>query len=351
MHWKQRTPIVLMVAWGLILWLLPTVVQAQVKRELDPALKPYERNGSKLAGTIMAGSSDTVKRLMDLWTEGFQYHHPKVKIETQVIKASEAPGAIIAGELPIIEGSKLTAISYPLSEAQLQRIKARMGVQPIQIPVALDAIVLVVHYRNPLAGLTLEQVKKIFAKPADKESRIVSWQEAGLNSKLGSMEINRYGRDDTSGTHAAFKAMALNGAAQHVDVHPQPGSMSVVIEVGSDEAGIGYAATGYARKSSKVRVVPLAKREGEPFVRPTNESVESGEYPLRRELYLYAMPEQDGTLNPTIKEFVTFVLRRDGQQFAKEDGFSPLPAQLAEQSLRKLEGNGPVTSVPVGTTK
>jgi len=56
-------------------------------------------------------------------------------------------------------------------------------------------------------------------------------------------------------------------------------------------------------------------------------------------------------LNPTIKEFVTFVLRRDGQQFAKEDGFSPLPAQLAEQSLRKLEGNGPVTSVPVGTTK
>jgi len=351
MHWKQRTPIVLMVAWGLILWLLPTVVQAQVKRELDPALKPYERNGSKLAGTIMAGSSDSVKRLMDLWTEGFQYHHSKVKIETQLIKTSEAPGAIIAGELPIIEGSKLTAISYPLSETQLQRIKARMGVQPIQIPVALDAIVLVVHYRNPLPGLTLEQIKKIFAKPADKDSRIMSWQEAGLNSKLGSMEINRYGRDDTSGTYAAFKAMALTGAAQHGDVHPQPGSMSVVIEVGSDVAGIGYAATGYARKSSKVRVVPLARREGEPFVQPTNETVESGEYPLRRELYLYAMPEQDGTLHPTVKEFVAFVLSRDGQQLAKEDGFSPLPAQLAEQALRKLEGNGHQSSVSAGAAR
>ncbi len=351
MRWNRRAPIVLMVAWGLILWFLPNFVQAQVKPEVDPALKPYERNGSKLAGTIMAGSSDSVKRLMDLWTEGFQYHHSKVKIETQLIKTSEAPGAIIAGELPIIEGSKLTAISYPLSETQLQRIKARMGVQPIQIPVALDAIVLVVHYRNPLPGLTLEQIKKIFAKPADKDSRIMSWQEAGLNSKLGSMEINRYGRDDTSGTYAAFKAMALTGAAQHGDVHPQPGSMSVVIEVGSDVAGIGYAATGYARKSSKVRVVPLARREGEPFVQPTNETVESGEYPLRRELYLYAMPEQDGTLHPTVKEFVAFVLSRDGQQLAKEDGFSPLPAQLAEQALRKLEGNGHQSSVSAGAAR
>jgi len=351
MHWKQRAPIALMVAWGLILWFLPNFVQAQVKREVDPALKPYERNGSKLAGTIMAGSSDSVKRLMDLWTEGFQYHHPKVKIETQVIKTSEAPGAIIAGELPIIEVSKLTAISYPLSETQLQRIKARMGVQPIQIPVALDAIVLVVHYRNPLPGLTLEQVRKIFAKPADKDSGIVSWQEAGLNSKLGSMEINRYGRDDTSGTHAAFKAMALTGAAQHGDVHPQPGSMSVVIEVGSDAAGIGYTASGFAIRSSKVRVVPLARQEGEPFVRPTNETVESGEYPLRRELYLYAMPERDGTLDPTIKEFVAFVLSRDGQQFAKEDGFFPLPARLAEPALRKLEGNGDTSSVSTGAAR
>lgn len=344
----KRAPLALL---GLLVWLLPTFVQAQTKPAVDPALKPYERNGSKLAETIMAGSSDTVKRLLDRWVEGFQYHHPKVKIETQLIKTIEAPQAIVTGELPIIEGSKLTAISYPLSDQQLQAIKARTGAQSIPIPVALDAIVLIVHHRNPLQGLTLAQVKKIFAQLPEKDGGIESWQHVGLNTKLGSTEINRYGRDETSGTFAAFREMGLLGTKQRGDVHPQPGSMSVVIEVGSDEAGIGYASTGYANRSKKVRVVPLARGEGAPFVTPTNETVESGEYPLRRELYLYATPEQNGSLSPTVKEFITFVLSRDGQQLAKDDGLFPLPARVTEQALRKLEGNGQLAPASAGSSR
>ncbi len=350
MRWKQEARMGLMVAWGLILWLLPTFVQAQTRPEVDTALQPYKRSGESLAETIMAGSSDTVKRVMDRWAEEFQRHHAKVKIETQLIKTIEASQAMISGELPIIEGSKLTAISYPLSDAQLQAIKARMGAKPIPIPVALDAIVLMVHHRNPLQGLTLAQVKKIFAMPSEKDGGIESWQHVGLNTKLGSMEVNRYGRDKTSGTFAAFRDMGLLGTKQRSDVHSQPGSMSVVIEVGTDEAGIGYASTGYANRSKKVRVVPLARREGEPFVAPTNDTVESGEYPLRRELYLYAMPEQNGSLSPAVKEFITFVLSRDGQEAAKDEGLFPLPARMIMQALRKLEGNGQSTPASASAT-
>ncbi|MGH7772794.1 MAG: PstS family phosphate ABC transporter substrate-binding protein, partial [Candidatus Binatia bacterium] len=219
------------------------------------------------------------------------------------------------------------------------------------IPVALDAIVLLVHHRNPLQGLTLAQVKKLFAMLPGKDGVIENWQQVGLNSKLGSVDINRYGRDETSGTFAAFRDMGLLGTKQRSDVHAQPGSMSVVIEVGSDEAGIGYASTGYANRSKKVRVVPLARREGEPFVTPTNESVESGDYPLRRELYLYVMPEQNGSVSPAIKEFITFVLSRDGQQLAKDEGLFPLPARVTEQALRKLEGNGQLTPTSASATR
>lgn len=351
MRWMQRAQIGLMAAWVLIVWLLPTFVQAQTRPEVDAGLKPYKRSGSSLAETIKAGSSDTVKRVMDRWAEEFQRHHPKVKIETQLIKTIEAPQAIISGELPIIEGSKLTAISYPLSDSQLQAVKARMGALPIQIPVALDAIVLMVHHRNPLQGLTLAQVKTIFAMLPEKAGGIESWQQVGLNSKMGSLDINRYGRDETSGTYAAFRDMGLLGTKQRSDVHPQPGSMSVVIEVGTDEAGIGYASTGYANRSKKVRVVSLAKREGEPFVTPTNETVESGEYPLRRELYLYAMPEQNGSVSPAVKEFITFVLSRDGQQLTKDEGLFPLPVRVIEQALRALEGKGQLPSASVGATR
>ena len=121
--------------------------------------------------------------------------------------------------------------------------------------------------------------------------------------------------------------------------------MSVILEVGSDERGIGYAATGYAARSKRVRVVPLARKSGGRFITPTNETVLSGEYPLLRELYIYAMPEADGKLKPALKQFLQFVLSRDGQELAKEEGFFPLPATHSEQVLGSLERDGRVSNV------
>jgi phosphate transport system substrate-binding protein len=75
-------------------------------------------------------------------------------------------------------------------------------------------------------------------------------------------------------------------------------------------------------------------------VSPTNETVLNGEYPLSRKVYLYAMPQAKAKLDPSVKDFIVFVLSKDGQRLAKEDGFFPLPANLAEQALDNLEKTG-----------
>lgn len=322
---------------------------AQVKPEVDPALKHYERNGShKIEGTLYAGASDSIKRLFDLWTERFQYHHSGVKFETTGIVSAEAPQAIFTGTAPIKEGADLVAISFPLTQDDLQAIKAQRGVMPVRVAVALDAIVLVVNHKNTLPGLTMQQVGEIFGVPANEKEDLEHWKQVGLNGKFGELEINRYGRDEKSGTYLAFKSMALRDGEQRKQVHKEPGSMSVILEVGADERGIGYAATGFAARSKRVRVVPLARKSGDRFVTPTNQTVLSGEYPLHRELLIYAMPQADGTLKPAIKHFLEFVLSRDGQDLVKEEGFFPLPATHGQQKLGSLEGDARMSNVETG---
>jgi phosphate transport system substrate-binding protein len=311
--------------------------------ELDPGLKRYQK-GTVVSGKVLVGSAESMKRLVDVWGEAFRRNHKGITLDNQLILFSDATKAIAKEVEPIPQGADLVALSYPLTSAQLSDIAAKRGAPPVQVPVALDAVVLVVHHRNPLPGLTLGQVQRIFVKSPSDEAKLEQWHEVGLNSTFGSGHINRYGRDATSGTFAAFKEMALRGAEQRPDVFVQPGSMSVVVEVGSDEMGIGYAATGFAYRNKKVRMLPLARRPGEKFILPTNESVTSGEYPLSRQLYFYAMPEADGSLKPAIREFIAFVLSREGQQVVTEEGFIPLPAPTVEQALLKVDSREQVTS-------
>ncbi len=69
------------------------------------------------------------------------------------------------------------------------------------------------------------------------------------------------------------------------NVNEQPGSASVVQSVASSLNGIGYSGIGY--KTSGVKAVPLAKKEGQLFIEATPENAVSGKYPLARFLYGY----------------------------------------------------------------
>jgi phosphate transport system substrate-binding protein len=60
-------------------------------------------------------------------------------------------------------------------------------------------------------------------------------------------------------------------------------------------------------------------------------------------VYYYAVREPGKTLDPLVKEFLRYVLSREGQEAVQRDGkYLPLTAAVAREQLRKLEGTGPI---------
>src|SRR5690606_4469861 len=98
--------------------------------------------------------------------------------------------------------------------------------------------------------------------------------------------------------------------------------------------GIGYSGIGY--RTSGVKALRLAAREGGECVEATPANALSGRFPLARFLYVYVNKHPNRPLPPLEREFVRMVMSRTGQEAVVKDGYIPLPAQVAAQQLQKI---------------
>ena len=114
----------------------------------------------------------------------------------------------------------------------------------------------------------------------------------------------------------------------------QPGSASVVQGVAEDLYGIGYSGIGY--KTSGVKALALAKKDGEPFIETDPKEVYAGKYPLSRFLYVYVNQTPNKPLDPLVKQFVLYVLSHEGQEVVVKDGYLPLLANTDATELGNL---------------
>jgi phosphate transport system substrate-binding protein len=118
-------------------------------------------------------------------------------------------------------------------------------------------------------------------------------------------------------------------------VKEQPGSASVVQSVTEDPYGMGYSGIGY--RTSGVRAISLAKADGAPYYSTEPDNVYSGKYPLARFLYVYVNKPPDGELDALTREFLRYVLSREGQRTVVKDGYLPLTASVVEKERAKLD--------------
>ena len=114
-----------------------------------------------------------------------------------------------------------------------------------------------------------------------------------------------------------------------------PGSASVVLGVTEDKAGIGYSGIGY--KTSGVNAIALSEKDGEPAYEPTYENVLNGNYPLGRLLYIYVVKEPNKPMDKLTREFLKFVLSKEGQEIVVKDGYLPLTAKVAAKQAALLD--------------
>ncbi len=109
----------------------------------------------------------------------------------------------------------------------------------------------------------------------------------------------------------------------------------MVQSVSEDQAGIGYSGIGYI--TSNVRAVPLAEKDGMPFVEATQQNADAGSYPLWRHLYVYVNKAPNKPLDPLVKEFIKFIYSKEGQKVVVKDGFFTLKAAAIEKELKNFD--------------
>jgi phosphate transport system substrate-binding protein len=297
--------------------------------DVDSAVKPYEKI-SGISGNLNSVGSDTLNNMMTYWAEAFQKEYPNVKVQTKGEGSATAPPALTEGT------SQLGPMSRAMKDLELEAFEKKHGFKPMRISVALDCLAVFVHKDNPLKGLTMQQVDGIFSQTHKSgNADITKWGQLGLTGQWENLPISLYGRNSVSGTYAFFKENALLKGDFKDSVKEQPGSAAVVNGVANDKGAIGYSGIGY--KTADVRAIPLAKKADSPFVEPSFTNALEGKYALGRALYIYVAKKPGEPLPPHVKEFLKFVLSKDGQEIVTKDGFGSLPVKVIEEQLKIID--------------
>lgn len=320
-------PSSLRTAFAAILATTAGLATAESAIALDPALPSYQRTDG-VAGNLSSVGSDTLNNLMALWTEGFRRLYPNVNIQVEGKGSSTAPAALIGG------AAQLGPMSREMKKTEVSGVVDKYGYEPTAISVALDALAVFANKDNPVESVSLTQIDNAFSKtnrrggqPAD------TWGALGVEAAdWKDRPISLYGRNAASGTYGFFKEHVLAKGDFRDTVKEQAGSASVVMGISEDRLGLGYSGVGFTTPG--VKMLAVSGDDGTAYV-PSYENVVSGKYPIWRPLYIYILKDPAQPLAPLTREFLRFVLSKEGQEIVVKDGFYPLSAaQVAE--FRKL---------------
>ncbi len=298
--------------------------------KVDPKLAEYKKV-SGVAGNLNSVGSDTLNNVMTMWAEQFTRQYPNVKPQIEGKGSSTAPPALIAGT------SQLGPMSRLMKDSEVDEFEKKFGYKPTPVAVAIDGLAVWVNKDNPIKQLSMKDVDAVFSKTraCGGAKDFATWGDLGLTGEWADKPISLYGRNSASGTYGYFKEHALCKGDYKDSVKEQPGSAAVVQGVSSDMYGMGYSGVGY--KTSGVRAVPLAKKDGDAPINDEADNIYSGKYPLSRFLYVYVNRAPGKPLDPLVKQFLTFALSRAGQEVVVKDGYLPVTAVMAEKELKKLD--------------
>lgn len=317
---------------ALLMLLLGTpCLAADESIELDLRLAPHAKSQGPLAGTLKAVGSESFSHLIRLWAEAFRRTHAETWVWMDPRGSEKAPQALIDGT------AQIGVMSHSMKAPELKAFERRHGHAPIDFTVAIGALAIYVNKDNPAPGLTLPQLDAMFSttRRVGHPQNIERWAQVGVNGSVGPQPIALYGRDEACGLTELFRDDVMQQGTFKKEMHVEAGAASVVQAVTEDVGGIGYSTIGYL--TNNVRIVPIAAREGLPFLTPNQQNTMDGSYPLYSQLHLYVNRAADKPWDPLVAEFLRFIFSREGQQLVIKAGFYPITADMADAELKKLQ--------------
>jgi phosphate transport system substrate-binding protein len=259
------------------------------------------------AKVIKIDGSSTVFPITEGVAERFQKNNPGVKVTVGVSGTGGGFKKFCTGETDISNASR------PIKASE-KKTCADNGVKFIELPVAYDALTVVVNESSPVKELTTAQLKKLWEPAA--QGKIKTWNQ--VDSKLPSTPIRLFGPGADSGTFDYFTE-TINGkaGASRTDFTASEDDNVLVRGVASDKGSLGYFGFGYyLANQGKLNSVAING------VKPTKQNVLTGKYALSRPLFIYVSSK--GAKKAEVRAFAEYYLK-NAKTFVGEVGYIPLP--------------------------
>jgi phosphate transport system substrate-binding protein len=312
---------------------------------------------------------DPLPELMKNWEEGFHRFQPAVQFEDTLMSTALAVPGLATGVADLgLMGREI----WPMEILGFQRVfksppvTIEVASGTYDVPFRTWAIIVFVNKDNPISKLTMRQLDGIFGSQrsggfdAQKlywlksngrgpGENIRTWGQLGLTGEWQDKPIHVYGFDFMrNGISTGFAEKVFKGGDKwneglvEFEMATGPDGKVVAPEyqsieaLGRDPYGITYDGIQY--KTPLVKPVALAFTDAGPYVMPSKATVQDRSYPLLRSLYMHAIRDHGKPLDPKVKEFLRFILSREGQQAVADTREElPLTAEVVEEQLKKLD--------------
>ena len=334
------------------------------------ALPAYQPEQMALGVVRIYGTP--LESLVGEWASAFRAKQGHVRLNAYLVNTSQAFAGLLTDKADI------GLMGHRTWHTSLMAFNKVFGYEPLEIRFATGSfddpegstpgLMFVVHKSNPLSKLTLEQIDGIFcaqrtgawdgakwstAAARGPEKNIRTWGQLGLTGEWADKPIHPHGSDVTLSNWAdLIEREACHGGKKwnpaliegpRADIglkaHGKTRDQEIIEGVQDDPLAIGFMFQRVINKAhSDVKVLPLARTEAGPYVTPSAQTFFDGSYPMHNGPYLYVNRKPGQPIAARDKEFVRFVLSREGQQIVADSRiFIPLDAAQVQAELKKLD--------------
>ncbi len=337
-------------------------------------LAPYQPE-VKITGALRIVGSE-LKNATDQLAAGFRRFHPEARVSTNFMTSSE--GGIaglycgISDVAPMGDDAKITDQMPFYNTFGYMATEISVATGGSEKRGSLWAWAIVVSKDNPLNEISVEELERTFgaertggweigpnhnylytAKYArGAETNIRKWDQLGLSGEFAGREIETFGYC-AQGFETAIMRTWFHWSnkwnpnfKQYVEAKqatPDAAGAAVSSErplenLSKNKYAIGIAALMHVKNYPDVKVLRVSAKKGGPAIALTPENVANRSYPLIRDAFFYVNKTPGKPLDPKVREFMRFVLSREGQEIMARVGYYyPLPASYLKEQLKKLD--------------
>jgi phosphate transport system substrate-binding protein len=246
---------------------------------------------------IVVDGSTTVGPIAKAFAEYYMKQNPGVNITVSESGSGNGAKSLINKSCQVASMSRL------LKQNEYEAA-VHSEILPVAHVVALDGIAMIVHPSNPVAKLSMDQVKNIYL------GKIRNWNQLGGPNT----PIVIISRDTNSGTYETFEGKVMKGEKIAKNCEYVGSNGAIRQRVQSTTSALGYVGIGFL--DNTVKALPIDN------VIPSADTVKNGSYPIARPLYM--VTNDYPKMGSHLYRYINLYLSKKGQTIIEEIGFIPV---------------------------